>query len=930
MASLEALGLASNIIQVIDFVSKLITNARTLYKSAHRSSPHSLVLQDVANNLIRLSELITVSNGPGDEGLKKLAQSAKEVSNDILIILDDLKIRGKKTKWKSFLLAVKEVRNQDVLTSITSSIKRLQTQMTLHIQFQIKSDIAALSTDIQTLQSKSDQLQLNNDRELKKLRTDLLGAFHAINTTSEYQHNDQHEHYEKAIGLDFERLAIGDFHTISQSLPSYTSKISALSQGINSVADGQEIIKLFHFDRFSAREEQISEAHAKTFEWVFRDILPDGKTTIGFPNWLRSGNGIFWIRGKAGSGKSTLMKLISHHPTTLEDLRCWSGSQKLVTGRFYFWNSGTDLQKSQEGLLRSLIFEILRQCPELAIYVKHSLMRMSTTKDSTQLVLERLKKEGWLFRQLTEILSSMLSQSENKFFFIIDGLDEYKAQYTQDHQDLINAIQKLGAAPRVKLCVSSRPWTVFMDAFGGDINQCLKLEDLNREDIRSYVTDRFLTHNQYEKLISKDSNYASLVNSVVEKSQGVFLWVFLVVRELLDGLTYNDTLSVMQQRLNSFPDTLEHFFQHMLDSVPKVYQSQTAQIFQMSLSCEYSLPMIYYSFLGDINESPELIAQEASLPICLPEFLQRQDIMQRNLDAWCKGLLEIPNPIREVDITCSQDYVQPEVDFLHRSVRDFIVSGTITTLTERPESERRCTWLRFCNALILSIKRLAASEFKSCKPGVKVLAIFAGNAQKDGVDSHTINKIMLEGCDAMASLLPDDVSRSESDQRFVFQALRRGLRTFVELKVLSMEETDIADIMRSCLEKPFIDPDMIRWLISCVQMKGPSSKDMLEDTFDAFIEFINTNQHHLGPDEILDRVRAIASTGYEVDDSFITTQLPDYHSELRSANSGSDRQTLRLEDGAVKVGGSGFTLLIKRTKTIFRTVRLRGSRRLKR
>lgn len=138
MASLEALGLASNIVQFIDFTSKLVMNARTLYKSAHQTSTGGLVLQNIADDLTRLSNSVTVSNRPEEEGLKQLAQSAKEFANDLLSLLDDMKIKGRKTKWKSFIVAIKEVRNQEAVTSITSSITRLQTQMTLHIQFQIR------------------------------------------------------------------------------------------------------------------------------------------------------------------------------------------------------------------------------------------------------------------------------------------------------------------------------------------------------------------------------------------------------------------------------------------------------------------------------------------------------------------------------------------------------------------------------------------------------------------------------------------------------------------------------------------------------------------------------------------------------------------------------------------------------------------------
>jgi hypothetical protein len=46
-------------------------------------------------------------------------------------------------------------------------------------------------------------------------------------------------------------------------------------------------------------------------------------------NWLSSGNGIFHIAGKLGSGKSTLMKFLCNHPQTKDALQKWAGMFKL-------------------------------------------------------------------------------------------------------------------------------------------------------------------------------------------------------------------------------------------------------------------------------------------------------------------------------------------------------------------------------------------------------------------------------------------------------------------------------------------------------------------------------------------------------------------------------------------------------------------------
>jgi hypothetical protein len=53
------------------------------------------------------------------------------------------------------------------------------------------------------------------------------------------------------------------------------------------------------------------------------------------------------------------MRYLYDHERTRELLTTWSGSKPLDIAAYFFWNSGTSEQKSQIGLLRSLLHEIL-------------------------------------------------------------------------------------------------------------------------------------------------------------------------------------------------------------------------------------------------------------------------------------------------------------------------------------------------------------------------------------------------------------------------------------------------------------------------------------------------------------------------------------------------------------------------------------------
>jgi ATPase subunit of ABC transporter with duplicated ATPase domains len=127
---------------------------------------------------------------------------------------------------------------------------------------------------------------------------------------------------------------------------------------------GKEILQELHFETQTERYEAVHDAHAKTFGWIFQKKSEETLYDC-FVTWLESGEDLYWINGKAGSGKSTLMRYICDNPRTKEHLLAWSGDDKLVTADFYFWNIGNRLQKSQLGLLRSLLYQVLEHVPDL-------------------------------------------------------------------------------------------------------------------------------------------------------------------------------------------------------------------------------------------------------------------------------------------------------------------------------------------------------------------------------------------------------------------------------------------------------------------------------------------------------------------------------------------------------------------------------------
>lgn len=114
------------------------------------------------------------------------------------------------------------------------------------------------------------------------------------------------------------------------------------------------------FNEIAQRYRGITPAQARTLNWLFEDT-PSAHG--GFARWLRDVDNtydrLYWVRGKPGSGKSTLMRYLNDDPRTQNLASAWSATRPLIIASSFFWAAGTILQKSQQGLLQTLLHQLL-------------------------------------------------------------------------------------------------------------------------------------------------------------------------------------------------------------------------------------------------------------------------------------------------------------------------------------------------------------------------------------------------------------------------------------------------------------------------------------------------------------------------------------------------------------------------------------------
>ena len=481
----------------------------------------------------------------------------------------------------------------------------------------------------------------------------------------------------------------------------------------------KKFLESLQFSDIRDRKDRIAEAYGETFLWIYHGPQAEHRPWASFIDWLESDSNLYWITGKAGSGKSTLMKYIYDDERTSNHLARWSPGNPPLTAAFFFWNSGSKLQMSQNGLLRSLLFQLLSKCPALIqrIFPERWEVYSLFSRDSLP----------WSQQELQQAFKLLAKDqiSGEKYCFFIDGLDEFDG----DHSNLIDLLKDVTSSAHIKLCVSSRPWVIFEDAFKN--KPSLMLENLTYPDIKLFVNSNFHGSVRFAELEELEPQYArELLKAVVQKSAGVFLWVHLVVRSLLAGLEHADRVSDLQKRLDFLPPDLENLYEKMLSSLDPFYYEHASQYFQLIRAAINPPTLLFLSFA---DEDPGFVQNCKVQALDNRQKLLRADRARRRLNSRCKGLLEVTPVKPRVQETgflhasiASTSLVQdnhPEllnsplystIQYLHGTVKDFLESPQVWSRLLAATQHRYDPNLALCRSYLMRLKTMDV-ERKSFK-----------------------------------------------------------------------------------------------------------------------------------------------------------------------------------------------------------------------
>ncbi|KAL8752393.1 MAG: hypothetical protein Q9199_005772 [Rusavskia elegans] len=454
------------------------------------------------------------------------------------------------------------------------------------------------------------------------------------------------------------------------------------------------------FPDIEAREDEIVEAFEGTCKWIFDppiDKENNAPKWHNFRQWLEAGKAVYWISGKPGSGKSTLMKYIVTELRTARYLSERERDTELIIVTFFFKDLGTELQKSVTGLLRSIIWQITRYWPGMIDPVLRR-YGQSTGQLHSSSILTLLPT--WTDRRLLQILKDFIKEKPAAVSLcaFIDGLDEHNG----DKEPLFEVIHLLSSASGCKVCVSSRPDQAFPREFQG-YPQC-QVQDLNKKDIERMAIEKLKPCLEKNKPTETEA-INKLVKELIEKAEGVFLWTGIMIKDLKRGSNNGDSIDELRDRLRVTPSTVYGLYRRILGVLDKSYLGYALKTFQILIAAELlggrESEWLTFLSLACVEDTTWVhVTRFDRSYFSSSTFDSTCRELRTRLNARCGNLIEIENNEDKFDETIVLQHSRA-VDFIHRTAVEFLKEEYESTFSE--DSCLSAAWVPLARACIGSI-----------------------------------------------------------------------------------------------------------------------------------------------------------------------------------------------------------------------------------
>ncbi|KAK3614150.1 hypothetical protein LTR22_027882 [Elasticomyces elasticus] len=485
-----------------------------------------------------------------------------------------------------------------------------------------------------------------------------------------------------------------------------------------------------------SRRSTLKSAWSTTCQWLLKH--PAYISWIDLEQ-LRQHQGLLWIKGKPGAGKSTLMKFAHAHGLK-------HGTKDEILISFFFNARGDELEKSAVGMYRSLLLQILTKATDL----QHVLDEYQSSLGNQS------QEQRWTVESLQELLTAAVEHLKSRRLkCFIDALDECDEEEVREMLIFFEELAEyaLKAGTSVSICFASRHYPAIDIQQGGK----LVLEDElgHGQDLVKYV----------QKHLGGDRDRAreEVIAQILEKANGVFMWVVLVVG-ILNKELLNSRMWMLKDRLEEIPSRLSELFRDIL-------RRDVANIDDLQLCLQWILfakrPLrseeFYFAMVSGLHANQETLSEwdsERITPNRMSQFVLTSS----------KGLAEL---------TKSK---MATVQFIHESVKDYLVreGGMYELWPELKDDVGSSSHdrLKYCCHNYLAINSSSCDAFNKALPMDAAKDLRQNIALKFPFLDYASQHILYHADEAART-----ISQHEFLQRLALQPLLKITNLFEQYKI---------------------------------------------------------------------------------------------------------------------------------------------------
>ncbi|KAK3349952.1 WD40-repeat-containing domain protein [Lasiosphaeria hispida] len=241
-----------------------------------------------------------------------------------------------------------------------------------------------------------------------------------------------------------------------------------------------------------------------------------------YKDWKDGKTKLLWVKGGAGKGKTMLLIAITKQLRSQTRLDHPVANSSLS---FFFCQNTDDRLNNAVAILKGLIYLLLVQDVSLVSYLKSDCDRMG--KDIFDVTSNNVNA----FDALSNVFRQMIQHSRSETMYLaVDALDECK----DGLPDLLKLVRETALQEnRLKWILTSRNRVDIEENLALDSPGARLSLEVNSEAV-SQAIETYIIHKvaQVSSLRSSPIQRTNIQQKLLEKAEGTFLWVDLVLRSI--------------------------------------------------------------------------------------------------------------------------------------------------------------------------------------------------------------------------------------------------------------------------------------------------------------------------------------------------------------------------------------------------------------